>query len=137
METQLHRSVGTLRYTRVPGYGFRLVLEIDKGIPLFYRSLIPKWFPTSGQRHTPHISVVRREVPTNLKAWGKYEGERIEFFYSHDIQRDNQYWWLDCFSTRLEEIREELGLPLTSFRKPADGFRKVWHTTVANEKETA
>ena len=138
---KLFRSVGTLHYDHVPGYGYRLVLNIDKGIGLFYKSLIPKWFQVNGQRHDPHISIVRNEIPVNLEAWGKYEGEKIEFLYDSYLFKGTKYWWLDCFSTRLEEIREELGLSIDSsalpagYRTPLEGFRKVFHTTVANHKD--
>ena len=38
---------------------------------------------------------------------------------------------------RLEQIAEELGLtPFVNYIKPAKGYRKVWHTTVANMKST-
>jgi hypothetical protein len=133
-------SVGTLRYSYDPKYGYRLALDIDKGIGLFYKSLIPRWFQVNGQKYDPHITVVRYEVPPNLEAWGKYEGERVEFLYDPYIFKGTQYWWLDCFSKRLEEIREELGLPLppaspsSDFRQPIDGFSKVFHTTIANHK---
>ena len=135
------RSIGTLHYDHVPGYGYRLVLNIDKGIGLFYKSLIPKWFKATGQRYHPHITVVRNETPTNLEAWGKYEGEKVEFLYDPYIFKGTQYWWLDCFSKRLEDIREELGLSVDAvslpaeFRQPIEGYRKVFHTTIANHKE--
>lgn len=129
------RSVGTLHYEHIPGYGYRLVLNIDRGITLFYKSLIPKWFQVNGQRYEPHISVVRNEVPTKLEAWGKYEGEKVEFLYSNYIHQGQDYWWLDCFSKRLEEIREELGLPNEApFHQPIEGYQKVFHTTIANNK---
>ena len=132
------KLTGKLHYDHTPEYGFRLVLEICPGIPMFYRWLIPKWFSVNGLRAKAHITVVRREKPANLKAWGKYEGEIVEYEYDPDLQTDGKlYWWLNCYSHRLEEIAEELGMaPFVNFTRPAKGYRKVWHTTVANMKST-
>lgn len=132
------KAVGKLRYSRPDGYGYRLVLEIDKGISMFYRSLIPKWFRTNPLRALPHITIIRKETPKNLKAWGKYEGEVVEFEYDTYLHTDGKtYWWLNCYSKRLEEIAEELGMtPFVNYFPPAKGYRKIWHTTVANMKET-
>jgi hypothetical protein len=139
MSETFFKSVGTLHYDHVPGYGYRLVLNIDKGIGLFYKSLIPKWFKANSQMYEPHITVVRYEKPKNLAVWGKYEGERVEFTYSNYIFQGKVYWFLDCFSKRLEEIREELGLhnaPLSpDYHDPIEGLQKVFHTTIANMKE--
>ena len=130
------KSVGTLRYTRTPQYGWRLVLEIDPGISMFYRSLIPKWYEVNGQAARPHITLVRRAKPANTEPWGQYEGERVEFEYDPYIHTDGKtYWWLNCYSERLEQIAEELGMPLTNYTKPAKGYKKTWHTTIANQKQ--
>jgi hypothetical protein len=63
-----------------------------------------------------HVSVVRGETVPKPAAWGKYAGEEIEFSYDPEIGWGNNtvYWWLDVQCPRLEDIREELGLP----RKP-------------------
>lgn len=131
------KSIGTLRYSRPDGYGWRLVLEIDPGISDFYRSLIPKWFTANPQASRPHITIVRVAKPPKTKAWGNYEGEKIEFYYDPYIHQGGAYWWLDCFSKRLDEVAEELGLSLTNpFYDPPAGYgRKVWHTTIANIKK--
>ena len=81
------------------------------------------------------ISLVRKEIPKNLDAWGKYEGKKIEFKYSPDIQCDERYWWLNVYSKTLENIREELGLPVGSrYTRPPDGHEHVFHVTIANRK---
>ena len=131
----LYRSTGTLHYS-TGEVGYRLVLNIDQGLLDYYRSLIPKWYVVSRQRYGAHISVVRKETPKVLEHWGKYEGEKIEFFYSNDLQHDHQYWWLNCFSKDLEKIRKELGLPVSSpYTLPPDGFVKCFHSTVGNTKQ--
>lgn len=130
------KSIGTLRYTRPDGYGRRLVLDIDPGISLFYRSLIPKWFQANSQAARPHITVVRATKPPNTRVWGKHEGEKIEFYYDPYIHQGGAYWWLNCYSKRLDEIAEELGLSLVNLHNPPSGYgRRVWHTTIANTKQ--
>ena len=63
-----------------------------------------------------HISVVRGERIPKSEAWGRYQHEKIEFYYDPSIGWANNtvYWWLDVTCPRLEDIREELGLS----RKP-------------------
>ena len=131
----LFKSTGILRYTKSEN-GYKLVLEIDRGIQLFYRSLIPKWHPTNTVRAVPHITLFRRGVPKNLSAWGAYEGRRVEFFYDTDIEHDDTYWWLNCYSVELEKIAYDLGMLFGNYRgkKALDGFKKIWHTTIANTK---
>jgi hypothetical protein len=133
----LIKSQGVLHYFRGETGGYKLELSICKGIGLFYRSLIPKWYPVRGQRYEQHISVVRKETPKDLRAWGKYEGEIVEFYYDpEDVCSSDIYWWLNCYSKRLEEIRAELGLePKWSATKPPEGFGATFHTTIGNMKD--
>jgi hypothetical protein len=134
----MHKGTGVLRYSHTDRYGWRLVLDIDPGISLFYRSLIPKWKTANPQAAWPHITIIRREQPFNTTAWGRYEGEVVEFLYDPYIETDgHKYWWLNCYSKRLEEIAAELGVQFIvhpGYAKPVKGFRKVWHTTIANMK---
>ena len=67
------KATGVLRYSRTENYGWRLVVDIDPGISMFYRSLIPKWLGRStldspvlnyGTRAKPHVTVVRRDKPS-------------------------------------------------------------------------
>jgi len=130
----LYSSTGVLRYSRGT-VGYRLVVNIDPEITRYYRSLVPKWIKLNAQMYPPHISVVRHEVPVCLEAWGKYEGERVTYQYSPVIHHGEVYWWLNVFATRLEEIRVDLGLPVSSmYTRPPDGYAKVFHTTLGNTK---
>lgn len=132
----LFESSGILRYSYTEEYGYKLVLEVDKGIADFYRSLIPKWIKVNSQMYAPHISVVRKEVPANLDVWGKYEGEIINFLYENQVNNGIIYYWLNAFCIRLEKIRIELGLPVSSqYTLPPEGFTKCFHITIANEKK--
>lgn len=127
----LFTSTGTLRY----GYT-NLVLDVDQGIVDFYRAMLPKWIRTNRQMYPAHISVVRKEVPPNMQFWGKYAGEQIEFQYSNIIHNGTMYYWLNAWCKRLEEIRQELGLPVDSpYTRPPADFAKTFHITIGNIKE--
>ena len=107
----------------------RAILAADQGIVDFYRSLIPKYVEHRPQMYPAHISVVRRITPPNLAVWGKYAGELVEFEYDSDIQNDQTYFWLNCRSARLLEIRVELGLP------PYPTWRNGYHISIGNCKK--
>lgn len=129
----LYTATGILRYS-IGDAGFRLVLDIDQNINNFYRSLIPKYFYARPQKHPAHISIVRKETP-NSTLWNKHKGKEIEFAYDSQIHYDNVYFWLNVFSTQLEEIRLELGLPVSSkYTLPPSGFTRCFHTTIGNRK---
>jgi hypothetical protein len=133
----LYWSEGILKYTDESSAGLKLVVEIDPGITDYYRTLIPKWYPKlNKQLYAPHISVVRKEIPPNMSAWKKYEGQIIRFAYSNEIQMGKTYWWLNCFCKDLETIRLELGLPINSpYTLPPEGFEKCFHSTLGNLKK--
>jgi hypothetical protein len=131
---EMYESIGILNYSGIN----RLVLQIDQELADFYRSMIPKYLPTNRPRWAAHVTVVRehKEEVVKREAWGKYEGHQVPFFYSPIIECDNTYYWLNVFCVRLEEIRIELGLSAVSrYTLPPSGFRKVFHTTIANSKE--
>ena len=130
---KLYKATGKLRYTR----GYWLLLDSDQGIADFYRALMPKSMDVIRPRYEAHITVIRpdTETPQNLDFWRAHEGEIIEFYYEPIIRTGESgvYYWLNCFSKRLEEIRLELGLPVAAvYTIPPDGFRKCFHMTVAN-----
>lgn len=131
----MHKSKGPLKYSHSTNAGFKLIVEVDPGITSFCRALIPKHITINPQRYAPHISVVRHEHAVNMDFWGRYEGQFVEFEYDPYIHHGKVYWWLNVFSTRLEEIRVELGLPVSSeYTRPPDGYDKVFHMTLGNHK---
>ncbi len=131
-EVTLYKSVGVLRCSHSPEYGYRLVLEADQAISEYYRALLPPWKKANPQRYGAHISVVRREVP-DICVWGKHEGEEVEFDYTGQVFFGRVYCWLNVFCTRLEEVRKELGLPVsTEYTRPPEGFVKCFHMTIGN-----
>ena len=124
-------SRGRLQYRG----GFNLRVLVDPEIVRYYRRLLPPWVPTNPQLYAPHISVVRREAVPRAEAWGRHEGEEVEFVYSHTVRHGEVYVWLDAWSVRLEEVREELGLSNEErFTPPPAGFRKTFHITIGNWK---
>jgi hypothetical protein len=137
MSVTFHESTGVLRYTPDPN---NLRVVVDPGIADFYRSLIPKWITVNRQMYPPHISVIRKEISPiwtyeMIRYWGKYDGQEVSFRYSNIIHSGKMYYWLNAFSTRLEEIRVELGLPVSSeYTRPPCGFSKCFHITLANVK---
>jgi hypothetical protein len=132
VSNDLFKSYGTLEYSVLPQV--RLVANIDPEIAAYYRALIPKYVSFAKPLYVPHVSVIRKEIPTVLDAWGKYEGERVELFYDPYIFFGKVYCWLRVFSPRFEDIREELGLTRHSnITRPPDE-QPCFHSTIANFK---
>lgn len=134
----LYESSGVLRYSIVD-IGYKAIVEVEQDLADYYRILIPKYKDVQRQRYGAHISVVRHEVPPNLALWGKYEGEEIPFMYDSEIKSGTRpkdgkiFYWLNVFSARLEEVRTELGLPVSSqYTLPPEGYLKCFHTTIGN-----
>lgn len=126
----MYTSIGKLSY-----HDKKLVVEVDQEISDFYRSLIPKYLRVNQQRYGAHVSVVRNETPPNMEHWNKYQGDLVVLHYDGVIQNGEVYYWLNVFCTALEQIRVELGLPISSeFTRPPDGFSKCFHMTLGNCK---
>ena len=127
---KLFTTSGILRYGKD-----KMFVEVDPEIVRYARALIPKWIRTNPQKYRPHISVVRRETPPNFHLWMKHEGEKIEFQYANTVHSGKVYWWLNAFSVTLEEIRQELGLPVSSqYTRPPGPYIKCFHITIGNVK---
>ena len=132
----LYRATGILNYSGIN----RLVVNIEQDLANYYRSLIPKWIPTNRPTYKAHITVVREHKETIEPAyysafWGCYEGEEIEFYYRPIIRLDHIYFWISCFSIRLEEIRREMGMYVDSrYEIPPPPFKRTFHVTIANRK---
>lgn len=127
---KLFQSSGILHYGEN-----KLIVEVDRELAKYYFALVPKSINLQPQRYAPHISVVRKETPPNKQYWDKYEGEIIEFLYEPYVYNDEVYYWLNTFCNRLERIRLELGLPISSqYTRPPSGFDKCFHITIGNTK---
>ena len=125
----LYKTVGTLRYTT-----HWLMLDADQGIVDCYRALIPKYMNTMKTRPA-HVTVKRYEEQLgHPEHWGKYDGEKVEFYYEPVIRDNGFYYWLNVFSERLDEVRTELGLPMKVTHP--EGFKKCFHITIACKKHS-
>jgi hypothetical protein len=130
----LYKSSGTLKYYRDP---FKCIVEVSQDLADFYKSLIPKVHKVNRQGWPAHISVVRNRNPPefDISVWGKYENEIVEFEYDPVVYWDEKYWWINCYSRRLEEIRKELKvLDNYEYIKLPSGYYKRWHITIGNSK---
>jgi len=124
---------GTLVYS-TGNEGFKLIVEVDPELGRLYRSLIPKYLHPQPTRYPPHITVVRRETPPASWRWRHLDGCQITFFYDPEVQYNEVYFWLRCWSQSLIEIRLDFGLPEhTEYTRPPDG-EECFHCTVANAK---
>jgi hypothetical protein len=118
-------SKGVLKY----GPGNRAVMNVDQGIADFYLALVPAWVGACHQRYRAHVSFVRHIQPPDMSAWGKHDGECVDFEYNSEVSSDATYLWLDVRCPRLIEVRVELGLP------PYPSWRNGYHLTIGNLKE--
>lgn len=128
-----YHSYGTLRHSIIEG-NFKLIAEVDSGIVDVARALLPKSIRLNRQRYAPHISIVRNEVPKNLKFWGPYEGMEQMFFYDMIVKNDETYYWLNVYCPFFHSLRIDLGLaPSSEWSRPPDGSDN-FHITIGNTK---
>lgn len=125
-------SEGQLEYSVVEGY-HRLVVNVDPELHRYLRHQIPKTFSCQRPKFPPHITVVRGETPLTNK-WNDHNGKTVSFSYDPYIHYKEPYWWINCWSKALTDIRLELGLP-TSYHlsRPPDGT-DCFHSTIGNSK---
>lgn len=119
----MFKSKGKLSYdppARIKAEPWWLILRTDKSIIDYYQYWIQKHYDLQFEKTVwgSHISVNRGVVPPNPSAWKKYKSEQIDFEYTNRIYRKHWFFCVDAYSKRLEEIREELGLP----KLPPAGF---------------
>lgn len=125
------QSEGRLEY----GPGMRAVVWVDQDISNLYRKLIPKYYYPQPQMYNAHITVVRtsKESVKDLSSWNKYNGEIISFEYERYVNFDGIYFYLNVFSDRIGEIRQELGLPRFRFGELGSA-KGCYHISIANCK---
>lgn len=128
---ELHKSWGMME----SGSNNRLVLNIDPDIVRYYYSLLPKYLNVQRQYHKPHITICRTGIEKPALDVSNFDGLTASFLYSNIIDRDNRYFWLNCWSRELEEIRTVLGLTIASrITIPPLGHMKTFHITIGNIK---
>ena len=128
--SKLLTSSGRLQYLE----NFKLNIEVDEQIVEFAKYLVPKYIGLRKQKYKPHITVIRNEIISNLNKWGLYHDTIINFQYDNYIYNDDNYYWLRAFCPKLNEIRLELGLPISSqYSRAPDNFES-FHITIGNTK---
>src|SRR5262245_17012980 len=84
----------------------------------------------------PHIPVLKDESPCRSKAdWGVvFIGEVVKIKYHPKLHGENGlHFWVDCYSTRLCEMRDHFGLPV--LRRPDGVYLVNFHMTVGRRKK--
>lgn len=125
---------GTLVYdpeSRIVFEPWWLLLKTDKSILDYYQHWIKSIYDVDFIRQTvwgPHVSVNRGDIPPDIMKWRKYDGEVVDYKYSNRIYRKHWFFCVEVYSTRLEDIREEMGLS----RLPPKGF----HMTIGRIDKT-
>lgn len=120
----MFKCKGKLNY-----YTTWLLIDVDGDICKYYRVLAHKHnplFKLNPSKHGTHITAIagKYEIPANQDLWKKYQGEVVDFEYNPDIISNDKYFWLEVKCNRIEDIREELGLPRTIIHP--------WHLTIGN-----
>lgn len=117
----MESSTGILTY-----YKDWAVVEIGYEFSNYYRSLLPKYLKVQPSKYPAHITVVRKnlEKATN---WGYLDKCQIKFDYEPIIKYDSPYYFIDCWSDQISEIRQYLGLP--KYR-----MYGCYHITIGNTK---
>lgn len=118
-----HTSVGKIVYApEAKGICDKtwVIVECDKSIIEYYSWFLQKKgvkleFPMWGS----HISVIRGEIKdiNNFPKWNYLNGKNITFNYG-DLVTNGNHWWLEVFSSDLEQFRTYLDLP----SHPPSGF---------------
>lgn len=128
------QSAGSLEYSVHEGY-YRCVVNVDPELTRYLRSLVPKYYICKPQKYAPHITVVRGETPPRTDEWALFQGEIVQFEYESYLHYDGTYWWINCWSPRLTEVRIGLNLPPSyHLTRPPDGS-ECFHSTVGNSKK--
>lgn len=133
---QLLKGTGVLVYDpHRPGMKTKtdwwIVVNVDSEICRYYRWWVWRRYMIELKQPSwgAHVSVLRGGEPRANKKhlWKKYQGEQIDLEYSHNVRqagdttggdRPNHYWFVDVWSERLNEIRDELGFSLEFQGKP-------------------
>lgn len=137
---QLLKGTGVLVYDpHRPGMkntDWWIVMNTDEEICRYYRWWVWRRYMVDLKRPSwgAHISVLRGAKPygDKIRLWKKHQGEKIEFEYSPEVFRQdnetgpNHFWYIDVWSERLNEIREELG-----FKIVFEGGKEIkYHLTI-------
>jgi hypothetical protein len=131
----MYKSSGIISHEWIEGYGDRMVVNTDPELSRYYFSLLPKYLNIKPQGWNPHISLIRNETPTYPARIFEYVGRKVSFLYDPIVLNDEKYYWINCFSKELEDIRKDVGLPyISKFWQPPLFYLRSFHITIGNLK---
>ena len=114
---------------KVEFYTSWCIAWVDDEIREYYSSLVPKYFYLQPPAAKAHATIVRKSIEQvqDWSVWNKpYE---VDIEYDGLIQYDDVYFWLNCWSKDIGDLREKFGLP--RFRAGFDRY----HITIGNRKK--
>ena len=104
------------------------IVELCPDFGPYYFSLIPKYRHANPQRYQAHVTVVRKfEAPNELFQQKLFEGASFLIDYSPKIWYAKPYYFLECQSGHIEQLRALYGLPIHR-------FDNCYHITIGNDK---
>lgn len=98
------------------------VIEVDREITRYFRWWVRKelWLDLSQPSWDAHCSCVRGEtIPLAYQnLWKKYDREIAVFHYDNNVRfsgdttfdRPSNFWFVDVYCPKIDQIRSELGL---------------------------
>jgi hypothetical protein len=84
----------------------------------------------------PHVSIMKDEAPCRNKAdWGvAFVGELVMFRYCPILRAENGlHFWVDCYSSRLCEMREHFGL--VTLKRGDEVYLVNFHLTIGRRQK--
>ena len=114
---------------KVVYYQDYVIAKIDQQIIAYYMSLIPRYINLCRQRFPAHVTISRKSKENpSYENWGYRNGDVINIECDSVLSCDSEYYFLNCYSNEIIEIRNNLGLP--DYRVGFDRF----HITIGNLK---
>ncbi len=114
------KSTGIIKYDP-PRHGLKrkkdwwAIVEVDREITRLYRYWVmkEKWIKLCQPSWDAHISIVRSERPKPelMHLWKKYNGQKINFLYEHQVHQSGNYWIVNVKCPFLKQIRKDFELP--------------------------
>lgn len=108
--------------------GLSCILELSKDFGDYYYSLIPKYKNAQKQKYLPHVTIVREfESRNSFFDYKLNENQKFCIDYSPQIWYAHPYFFLECWSPQIEQLRVDYGL--RPYR-----FNDCYHITIGNTK---
>lgn len=109
---------------KIESYERYSVAYVDPELTRYYLSLVPKYFCANSQAYPAHVTIIRPfEKPNGYI----HTAKNCIIEYNNEIQFDGIYFYLNCWSKEISEIRIKSGLQ--EYR-----FNDCFHITIGNVK---